>query len=173
MDSNTSLPLSPHKPRKAPHERDREVSQHVESGSPPKDKGPSPTPNRWAGPAFSNAPPPSSLPLPDFPPFSPSLSSSPPTSSPASQSSSSASSSSTTTSFLQNHYSQEPFFMQAPLYPAPYPHFNAHFSFAEATPAHHGYHPSLAELSTDLRRMLNIASDPVLAYLFNDMVMRA
>lgn len=155
-------PMSPHKPRKAPLDRDRDnVSPQRDSGSssPPKEKGPSPTPNRWAGPAFSNAPPPSSLPLPDFPPFSLSVSpvsSSPPSSSPLSSSPPESSSASVI------HY-QEQFFVQPPLYPAPYPHFNAHFSFAEA-PAHYGYNPpSLVQLSTDLRRMLNIVSDPVLA----------
>lgn len=162
MDSN-NLTLSPPKARKAPHherhvDRDREYRESV-SHSPPKDKGPSPTPNRWAGPAFSNAPPPSSLPLPDFPPFSLSVSpvsSSPPSSSPLSSSPPESSSASVI------HY-QEQFFVQPPLYPAPYPHFNAHFSFAEA-PAHYGYNPpSLVQLSTDLRRMLNIVSDPVLA----------
>jgi hypothetical protein len=158
-DSN-NLPMSPHKPRKAPHEkhaeRDREsVSPQHESGSPPRDKGPSPTPNRWAGPAFSNAPPPSSLPLPDFPPFAPSESSSPPSSPPQSAS---------TSLFLVPPpvtYREPNFFIQPPLYSAPYPHFNAHYSFAEATPAHRG--ASLDQLSTDLRRMLNITSEPVYA----------
>ena len=165
-NESNNLPLSPPKPRKASNERHAasppQQQHRVESGSPPKDKGPSPTPNRWAGPAFSNAPPPSSLPLPDFPPF---LSSSPPSSTPTLTPSVSSLASTTSplpflTPVVPQYQEPAHFFIhQPPLFSAPYPHYNAHYSFAEATPAHSI--PSLAQLSTDLRKMLNITSEPV------------
>jgi len=159
-DSN-NVSLSPHKPRKA-HQYEKRVQDgsesnnssvsniHVESGSPMKDKGPSPLPTRWAGPAFSNAPPPSSLPIPDFPPFP--------------QAQGPQASSSSPTEFLTHTHTmtyQEQFFPMVYSSPVPFTHYhhNGHHSFAEIG---HG-HQSLAQLSTDLRKMLNITSEPVFA----------
>jgi hypothetical protein len=140
LDNPTSAPLSPHKPRKAQYEKhvDRTESLSPESGSPPKDKGPSPTSSRWAGPAFSNAPPPSSLPLPDFPPFQTSSAPSPPpqpVSAPQP---------------IPIHfpYPQEPYFyVQQSVYP---PHYSSYtFPYGSGS-------PSLDQLSLGLRQMLHI-----------------
>lgn len=124
--------LSPHKPRKA-YEKHTEKSDSftLESHSPPK--GPSPPPTRWAGPAFNNAPPPSSLPLPDFPPFF------------ASSSSQSAQAT------IPIAYPDPQFYIQPPLYAVP--QFSVQFAYNQ--PIITGYE---AQLSMDLRKMLNISA---------------
>lgn len=150
VHSNTS---SPNKPRKAYHEKpvDRSESFPIPSSSPPKDKGPSPTSSRWAGPAFSNAPPPSSLPIPDFPPFAPPQS--PPTSPAHPQVIPS-----TSNILAQSPHSHQEAYFYAPLAYSqiPQPHtiyFPNPFPYAPV--------PSLDQLSLDLRRMLHINEQPI------------
>lgn len=140
---NSSAPLSPHKPRKAQYEKhvDRTESLSPVSGSPPKDKGPSPTSSRWAGPAFSNAPPPSSLPLPEFPPFAPQSSSPPPAPQPVSA----------PQPIPHFQYPPEPYFFMHPVYHPPIPHPSHYSNFTYGSPA-----PSLDQLSFGLRQMLHI-----------------
>lgn len=144
---DNQAPLSPHKPRKAQYEKhvDRTESLSPVSGSPPKDKGPSPTSSRWAGPAFSNAPPPSSLPLPEFPPF---------------QSSSAPSPAPQPVSAPQpipqpSHYPTyhpEPYYYVHPVYPLPpAPSHYSNFTFPYGPAS-----PSLDQLSLGLRQMLHI-----------------
>eukprot|EP01110_Echinostelium_bisporum_P013012 TRINITY_DN821_c0_g1_i1.p1 TRINITY_DN821_c0_g1~~TRINITY_DN821_c0_g1_i1.p1 ORF type:complete len:190 (+),score=47.10 TRINITY_DN821_c0_g1_i1:198-767(+) len=77
---------------------------------------------RWAGPAFGNAPPPSSLPLPDF------------------------------TSF-----SSEPTPFVPLSHPQTLPLPNMYYYAPALSPA---FPPNLAQLSTDLRKLLNIG-DPI------------
>lgn len=134
-DNPTTVPPSPHKPRKAYQEKhvDRPEVQS-DSGSPPK--GSSPTHSRWAGPAFSNAPPPSSLPLPEFPPFAP-LSASP-SSSPSPISVPTAPISIPPPTYHEPYYYAQPFYSYHP--PQYYPYTG----------------PTLDQLSMDLRRMLHI-----------------
>eukprot|EP00026_Physarum_polycephalum_P008105 Phypoly_transcript_08183.p1 GENE.Phypoly_transcript_08183~~Phypoly_transcript_08183.p1 ORF type:complete len:315 (+),score=64.23 Phypoly_transcript_08183:173-1117(+) len=177
-DSTTAPSSPPHRPHKAhsqPHihyEKRVERSESSpsfsfpESGSPPK--GPSPsTPNRWAGPAFSNAPPPSSLPIPDFPPFNPatapsaanptSLSTSPPTSAPLP-----GPTFVPQQSLTMYHETLPPQYItslpqQPPVYtPVAYHGYPLHLAYEIPTSP-----PSLAQLSTDLRKMLNIGGQPI------------
>lgn len=149
---------SPQKPLKAHVER--------ECGSPIKEKRTSTSPpNRWAGPAFSNAPPPSSLPIPDFPPFAPNSPSISPSSSPPPPSSPPLQSSAPTNMFLTPVPIQEPqFFAQPPMYAyRPHPlayQAHHHLAYADYSYSSQGGSNSLAQLSTDLRRMLNIAEQP-------------
>jgi len=173
--SSTVAPSSPHRPHKAHSQTHMHYEKRVErsesspsfslSGSPPKDKGPSPpAPNRWAGPAFSNAPPPSSLPIPDFPPFNPSspvdlLSTSPPTSTPLP-----GPTFVPQQSPVMYHEALPPQYItmlpqQPPVYtPVAYHAYPLHLAYEIPTSP-----PSLAQLSTDLRRMLNIGGQPILA----------
>lgn len=180
--TTTAVPIvSPHKPRKAHSQTHIHYEKRVERtessllfppdpSSPSKQpKGPSPPRDRWAGPAFSNAPPPSSLPIPDFPPFNPSQSAA----------TSSLSSSPLPTSPIMStsppvpgpsmFVPQQPMMMyREPLQYVP-PHqppvIYSHVAY-NGFPLHVVYEPSqpsLAELSTDLRRMLNIGGQPILA----------
>lgn len=146
--------MSPHKPRKAQyhekHARSDNFSLDNLSGSPPKDKVPSPpSTSRWAGPAFSNAPPPSSLPMPEFPPFQPSPTMSPLSSSPPQYSG-------PATAFAPMIYPEPQLYIQPhPYAPVAYPAaYSVHLSYADVP----SYEPqNLVQLSTDLRRMLNIS----------------
>jgi hypothetical protein len=145
---------SPHKPRKV-HDKysERTATSTLESNSPPK--GPSPQTTRWAGPAFSNAPPPSSLPLPDFPPFLPS--SSPPSASSSSSSSPSSSppSQSVPATIPILYYPDPRYYIQTPHIYTP-PQFSVQFAYSDIPQP-----PSLAQLSMDLRKMLNINEQPI------------
>lgn len=151
LDNSTSAPLSPHKPRKAQYEKhvdNRTESLSPDSGSPPKDKGPSPTSSRWAGPAFSNAPPPSSLPLPEFPPFQ--TTSAP---SPAPQPVSAPQPIPQPIHFPS--YPPEPYFyIHQPVYSYPLPPPPSHYSNFTFPYGH--VSPSLDQLSLGLRQMLHI-----------------
>jgi len=146
--------------------------QYFEYSSPPMHKGTPPTPSspskdilstsptsagRWAGPAFGNAPHPSNLPLPQWTSESQSLSTSPPahdsglylqaypphTPPP-------------THHFLPPSPSGRPDipFSSIPVVPFPYVG-SAHVPPMIPSP------PSLDQLSTDLRRLLNINGGPI------------
>jgi len=151
--SISAIPSSPHKPRKANsqtyihHEKRVERSESSPSFSPESNSPPKT--NRWAGPAFSNAPPPSSLPIPDFPPFE-TDSSSPLSTSPSSPPLPAP-------TFVA---SQQPILMYEP------PQY-VYAPVAYGYPLHLAYEisqpPTLAQLSTDLRKMLNIGSQPITA----------
>lgn len=135
---------------------DQKYSKDSLSSSPPSS-------GRWAGPAFGNAPHPSSLPLPEFPPMSIQAVSTP------------------------SHMSQDSYLSKSPpthdgafhgMVYQPHPHFLSSSpppsqSSIPAIPfSYVGIHqfpqaplpapsPSLAQLSTDLRRMLNINGSAV------------
>jgi len=155
------VPVQAAKPNQAP--RTNPSPHSVPAGSidshpsPPKgrtsprgEKAPSPTSNdHWAGAAFSNAPPASSLPMPDFPPFvesPPSSSSSSPRLSPSSSPPPARPTAPQPAAVVYHetlYYAPVPVYAPLPVPVAP--------PFAYAPPA-----PTLDQLSMDLRRMLHI-----------------
>jgi hypothetical protein len=109
----------------------------------------SPPPSvRWAGPAFGNAPHPSSLPLPEW-------TSSPPPSPPVHDGGVYHHPAYHHTFFNKSSssYSRDPSFSQVRVAPTPYVGTSTDVSSSP---------PSLAQLSTDLRRMLNINCSSVI-----------
>lgn len=133
-------------PSQSPSKHHAYSQQYVES-SPPLSTSP-PTSshgNRWAGPAFGNAPHPSSLPLPEFPPMYNSTSNT--SSFVTAPESARLTSAPDLFGMLGLHSHSHGFSSSPPTGPFPYGALHGPPSAPTA---------NLAQLSTDLRRMLNI-----------------